>query len=264
MKKTYYYHEDEHDDFGKVGHNNKKIKTNYKYLYKNVFIRFLSFLFYYFIAFPVLYVFSRLFLLSKIENRKALKELKHKPYFIYANHTHYIDAYLMQICVSFPRRTYIISHQDPLNIPVGGKLIKALGALPLPNDIHSYKKFSNAIKTVMKRKQAIVIFPEGTLWPYYTSIRKMNETSFKYPAMHNAPLVVVSETYVQRKIFKKAKPRMKLKISSPIYPDKNKSINENQHLLYDKAMAIWEENVKNKDNYSYNTYIKIDEQAKTE
>ena len=29
-------------------------------------------------------------------------------------------------------------------------------------------------------------------------------------------------------------------------------------------MAIWEENVKNKDNYSYNTYIKIDEQAKTE
>ena len=52
----------------------------------------------------------------------------------------------MQICVSFPRRTYIISHQDPLNIPVGGKLIKALGALPLPNDIHSYKKFSNAIK----------------------------------------------------------------------------------------------------------------------
>ena len=42
----------------------------------------------------------------------------------------------------------------------------------------------------------------------------------------NQEIEIKKSTLIASKIFKKAKPRKKLKISSPIYPDKNKSINE--------------------------------------
>ncbi len=47
-KKTFYYHEDQKDDFGGIGVNHQPLPDNYKYIHKNIFFRFFSFILYYF------------------------------------------------------------------------------------------------------------------------------------------------------------------------------------------------------------------------
>ena len=91
----------------------------------------------------------------------------------------------------------------------------------------------------------------------------MKKTSFKYAASNNKPIVVVSETFKKRKVFKNAKPRMVIKISTPIYPEEHLSINENMENLYNKAMEIWNNTLLDGNNYSYYEYkLKEDNEVK--
>ena len=73
-RKTFYYHVDEQDDFGGLGVNNKPLKDDFKYINKNIFYRIISFILYYLIAFPILYIYSRIVLVSKVKNKKQVKK----------------------------------------------------------------------------------------------------------------------------------------------------------------------------------------------
>ena len=256
-RKVFYYSKDMQDDFGGVGVNHKPLKKGFVYIHKNIFYRFCSWCLFYLLAKPILTIYSRLFMGVKVEGKKNLKGLmkSKEGFLIYSNHVHMLDAFLLHIYVGFPKRTYIISHSDPINIPVVGKLVMLLGCLPLPTDLHDYRNFENAIKQRLDEGSCIAIYPEGTVWPYYANgTRPMKKTSFKYAASNNKPIVVVSETFKKRKVFKNAKPRMVIKISAPIYPEEHLSINENMENLYNKAMEIWNNTLLDGNNYSYYEY----------
>lgn len=261
-RKTFYYHVDEQDDFGGLGVNHKPLKDDFRYINKNIFYRIFSFILYYFIAFPILYIFSKIVLVSKVKNKKQVKkELKKQGFFLYSNHTHYYDAFLSHIFIGVPRRVYVISHPDAVNIPFIGSLVMMLGCLPLPSNIKTFKNFQNAMKQRLNENAIIAVYPEGTLWPYYNKIRKMNKAAFKYPAMYKKPIVICAETYKQRKIFKNLKPKMTLTLSHVIYPNKDYSVEENQNMFYEEAMKFWSETVLKEDNYSYNNYVLVEEKS---
>lgn len=260
-RKTYYYHPDQKDDFGNVGRNNKPLKDNFKYIHRNIFYRICSGFLYYCLAFPILYIVSKINLGVKVKNKKYLKkELKKKEaVFFYSNHCHYADAYLSHVFFGVPRRTYVISHSDPVNIPFVGTLVMMLGCLPLPNSKKTFRAFNQAMKQRVEEGAMISIYPEGTLWPYYNRMRPFEKTSFKYAAMYQKPIVVCAETFRKPKIFKKGKPRMTLTLSHVIYPKEGASVEENTQYFYDEAMKFWQEHVYAEDNISYHTYLPIEE-----
>lgn len=260
-RKVFYYSEEKNEDFGTIGHNDKPLKPDFKYIRKNVFFRFFSFILYYFLAFPILWVVSKIFLGVRFHGKKNLKELKKgEGYFVFANHTHYFDVFLMHVFMGVPKRTYVLSHPDPVNIPVIGTLVMMLGCLPIPSqgDYNNYKKFLRALKTRCDEEAVIAVFPEGTLWPYYNGLRPFPKSSVKYAVMNNKPIVVCAETYRNAKgIFKK--PRMDVTVSHVFRPDKNKTVKENTDELYEKMIAFWEEHVLVDTNVGYYEYLPVEE-----
>lgn len=73
-KKTFYYHPDMKDDFGSAGKNGKPLKDNFKYIHHNIFYRFFSWILYYIIAFPILWLVSKIAFGVKVKNKKYLKK----------------------------------------------------------------------------------------------------------------------------------------------------------------------------------------------
>lgn len=262
-KKTYYYHEDQKDDFGNLGINHKPLKDSFVYYHTHPIYRFFSAILYYGIAFPILYCISKIVLRVKVLGKKELKkQLKKKEgYLIYSNHCHYFDAFIPHVLLAFPRRTFVISHADPVNIPFIGKLVMMLGCFPLPNSLTNYKSFSNAIKKVLNDGKVVAIYPEGTLWPYYNQLRPFDKTSFKYAAMNHKPIVACAETFIPSKR-KNGRPKMVLTLSSLIYPEENKTIEENTTLFYQKTCCFFKEHVLSENNFCFHEYKPIDEKNK--
>lgn len=261
-KKTFYYHEDQKDDFGGIGVNHKPLPDNYKYIHKNIFFRFFSFILYYFLAFPILYIVSKFYIGIKVYGKKNIKQLKRKQGFFFScNHCHYYDAFISHVFIGVPRRTYIVSNADPVRIPFIRFLVEMLGVLPLPNSKLNYRNYYKAMEVYVKKGSVISIYPEATIWPYYNKMRPFSKASFKYPAMLNQPIVIGAETFRKPKFFKGIKPRMNLTISKVIYPDSKKTVAENTEMFYQAAISYWNEQVVlNEHNVAFHHYLPLHEE----
>ena len=115
-EKIVYYQDEQGDDFAGTNINAKPVDKNFKYVHTNPFWRLCSFILYYVIAFPLIWLYERVFLQVKFINKKALKNLKGKPCFFYGNHTGFIDAFTPNL-LSFPKSNKIIVSPDTVSIP---------------------------------------------------------------------------------------------------------------------------------------------------
>ena len=108
-----------------------------------------------------------------------------------------------------------------------------LGALPVPDSISEYKKFSKAYKKRISDGHPVVIYPEAHVWPYYTGIRPFEKTSFRFPAELKAPVYVMTTTYTRRRFFGVVtkRPKLTVYVDGPYYTDSELSIKENQQQL---------------------------------
>ena len=101
-EKILYYEDELNDDFAGTHIQAKPIDELFHYKHKNPIWRFFSFFFYYCIAFPLIWLYERVFLQVKFVNKKALKKLKGTPCFFYGNHTSFMDAFTPNL-LSFPK-----------------------------------------------------------------------------------------------------------------------------------------------------------------
>lgn len=204
LNKIVYYDDPVNDDFANNNINTQQVNADYKFISRNIFFIIFSFIFYYFIAIPIVYMFSKIILGVKFKNKKAIRKLKFKKegYFIYGNHTHDLDGFIPYI-LNFPKRTYTISNPDVISIPGIRPIVRMLGLLPIPNNISVMKKLLAAIFHYHDKGSSILIYPEAHIWPYYTKIRPFVETSFRYPVNLSSKSIAVVTTYRKRLFFKK-------------------------------------------------------------
>jgi len=260
-KKTVYYKDLLHDDFADNGFNEKPLPSNYKYYNKCLFYKLISGLFYYVIAVPVLFIFSKLMYHFKVKGFRRIRALRYgkNGYFVYGNHTTGCDAMFAPSTFALPKRTYFVCSQAAMSKAIGRPFEKALGAIPLPNDNEMAKEFDNTIEKRYKEGNVILIFPEAHIWPYCTMIRPFPDNSFTYPARMNAPVVAICTTFEKRKLFPNGKPRAVIHISEPIYPDMSKPLGERTHLLREAVYGFMVETASSLDNVEYWKYIKKEE-----
>ncbi len=144
---------------------NFKIKDNYKYICHNwVFNMISSFLT--LVIYPILYVFNKVFLGFKIENKEKLKEIKGGKVTI-SNHIHPLDCTMNGI-INFPNRVYFPTLSSNFKIPKEKlKEIKG-GKVTISNHIHPLDCTMNGI----------INFPNRVYFPTLSS-------NFKIPIVRH-------------------------------------------------------------------------------
>ena len=249
--KIVYYQDEVNDDFMENGLKSVSIPETYKYKRTNKFNNLLSGWFYYCFAKPILYLVN-FFSGVKYINRKAMKPLKKEGCFIYSNHTNIFDAFAIQVGIVRGKRCNIIALSDSYSNFLLRHVGRALGYIPIPDNINTMRNFIDGISYYIKDKhQDILIFPEAHIWPYYNKIRPFKSVSFRYPAKLNAPVVPVVTCYRKSKLFKK--PRISLVVGTPIRPKEELSVSENKDYLRDEC---YKQMVEIATKYSTEEYIK--------
>lgn len=252
-KKIIYYQDELNDDFAGISRSKKTIDDNYRYINKNALWRSLEFIAYRIIMTPIAYFYSRLKFHVKIKNRKVIKQVKNKGFFLFGNHTQAPGDGYFPTLVTFPTKPYVVVNPDSVAIRGTEQFMLMIGALPLPSTLHGMSNFIASIEQRIKENRCIMIYPEAHIWPYYNKIRPFKSVSFKYPIKMNSPSFAFTTVYKKRKYGKK--PRIEIYVDGPFYPDKELKPKQQQDKLRNdiyNAMV----NRANQSDYEYIQYIK--------
>lgn len=257
MKKTFFYHDEVHDDFaatnGKIGRD--KVDGSYRYVRKSVWWKAISFFVYRIIVTPIVWVWVKVWLFLSVKNRKAVRSLK-TGCFLYLNHTQDVcDAFIPTLSV-FPKKTYVITGAEAVSIPGIRLLVAMLGAVPLPSNVKAARNFFEKLNDAMREKAAVTVFPEAHIWPYCNFVRSFPDTSFSYPYRLDVPAVAGVVVYKKRKIFKNAHPRAEVFLSDPIFPDRSLGEKAARKKMRDEAFAFMSDTAKKQESFAYIDYIR--------
>ena len=260
-KKIVIYHDELHDDFAGTNIKTKALPEKFRYEVKNPLWRFFAFLLYYIIAIPICFLIAKIGFGLRIENRKALKQLKGTGYYLYGNHTQaMMDAYAPGL-MCFPTRAHLLVGPDAFSIPVVRHLVHMLGGLPLPDTHDRFRKCMEALEHLTNANRSVTIYPEAHIWLWYTGIRPFGDASFSYTVKQNRPVVAFVTTYRKRKIFKNLWPCITVTLSEPFYPDPTLSAPKARKALRDQVYSFMCERAAAPDNYAYWEYRKEDTQS---
>ena len=255
-QRVIYYHDELNDDFAGNNIKTRKIPNNFPYSDNSFLFRVNSWLLRYLFAIPILWFMNTFVFRPKVKNKKLLKQLKKKGYFIYSNHVLPFDPIILPIKTHARRKIIIVAGPDLFSInSFATWLVRHFGAIPIPNqDAEMCENYCECISSNIKKGHRVLIFPEAHIWPYYNKIRNFKSASFRYPVSEEAPVVVATTTFKQRKGNKKPKPIIYL--DGPFYPDKSLSTRDQIKELRDKVYETMKWRAGQEDNFEYIKYIK--------
>ena len=226
-----YYTDELNDEFSTFTTTPPVIDGNYNYDDSTFLKQLRRFFVYRIMIIPVAWLHSQLAFHRRTVGRGKLRPYRKQGIFLYGNHTQPVGDAFLQACLTYPRTNYVVVHPNNLMVPFFGRLIPALGALPLPDTIPAFKNFKTIIGKKIEEGHPVVIYPEAHIWPWYTGIRPFPDTSFAYPVQLNAPVFCFTNTYQKRRFGKK--PRMVTYVEGPFFPDPGLSPREQKKQLRD-------------------------------
>lgn len=188
----------------------------------------------------------------RIKNRKVLRLAGTSGFFLYGNHTQPIGDVVLPAAAAFPRRIYTVVSTANLSLPVLGKVLPHLGALPLPDSLRGMKKLHETMALRLQQGHPIVIYPEAHVWPYYAGVRPFGDAAFKYPLKFKVPVYCITSTYQKRRFFKK--PRLTLYVDGPFFPDDTLPPRAQAADLRDRVAQCMQQRCADHNNYEYIVY----------
>ena len=250
-KKTIYYTDELNDEFSTAKITPRVIDENYIYLHKNILWRFVAFILHNIVIPPIRVIYTKLKFKIKFIGKEKLKKYKKQGYFVYVNHTQEFADTLVPSIPIFPKRNYFIVNPENVSIRGLGNSIQMIGAIPIPINKLAMKNFIEAIQKLCQ-KNAITIYPEAHIWPYYTKIRPFKDVSFAYPIKFNKPTFCMTNTYQKRK---NGKVKIVTYIDGPFFWDNSLSKKDQKADLRNKVYNTMVERSKNS-NFEYIKYVK--------
>lgn len=247
------YYREFTDDFETSPDQEFELGADYEYIRDGFFSKLKSALIY---SAAVVFgtPFCRLFLHVRYKNRRVLKAAKGEGYFIYANHTQPVGDVFIPALAALPKRIYVVVSPANYTLPVIGKILPFLGALPISSSPSGMRSFTEAVGRRIDEKKVVTIYPEAHVWEYYTDIRPFSDASFRYPVKLSAPVFSQTVTYQKRRFSKK--PRTTVYIDGPFYADETLPKREQSRDLRDRVYACMKERSK-ESNCQYIVYEKV-------
>jgi 1-acyl-sn-glycerol-3-phosphate acyltransferase len=191
-------------------------------------------------------IFVLVFILSpirfglRIEGRDKLKKYRalfRRGAMTVSNHVMRWDFLCVLQAVRF-RRLYFPAWKENLSGP-DGTLIRLVGGIPVPTDIHVIRCFNRAFDELHEKRKWFHVFPEGSNWPYYQPIRPFKKGMFTMAYKYNIPVIPLAFSYRPARglyrLFKNKYPLVTLRVGDPILPDPALSRKEAAALLREQC-----------------------------
>jgi 1,2-diacylglycerol 3-alpha-glucosyltransferase len=174
--------------------------------------------FYYLVAVPLLFLWTRLILGVRTEGENRLP--RSGGVLTVCNHVHPLDSALVALAV-FPRRLVFTSAPVNLQHRWYGGLVRLLGGVAVPRTPVGLPLFFSEMELFLANGRIVHFFPEGELKPYDTSLRDFKRGAFHLAAQARVPVVPLSIRFappagVGRVL--RRKPTMVIVIGEPIVP----------------------------------------------
>lgn len=261
-----YYKDELNDDFAGTDISASSVTKDFPFAPKGFLFRIGEFIAYYMIALPIV---ALLWLVSgfTIHGRKNIGKLRKerksrggKGFFLYANHTHWLDAFAGPL-VSAPTKAHVLVSPDTVSIKGLRAIVQMLGAIPVPTEREAVPPFVEAIGKRVNEGRSVMIFPEAHIWPYCSFIRNFKSGSFRYPVNLGVPAVAVCVTYTRhRGILKWMKTAKRhVYISEPFYPDASLPAPLAKQKLRDEVYAWLKKTAEEHSDYEFVHYEKAEE-----
>ncbi len=222
------------DDFEQTAEQDKTLPKCYRRLRRDARFRLLSGVIYA-AAYVIGSVYCRLVLHVRLHGTHKLRSTR-GGCFVYGNHTQpFGDVFIPALCAS-PRRIYTVVSPANFGIPVIGRLLPYLGALPTADTLSGLRDLEAAISARADDGHPIVIYPEAHVWKYYNKIRPFSDTSFRYPARLTKPAFAMTVVYRKRRFGRR--PAAEVYIDGPFYAEGEgiRSRSASLHNAVSKAM----------------------------
>lgn len=123
-----------------------------------------------------------------------------------------------------------------------GLLMKNCNTLPLSSNRKTMALFLNAVNTVLKRGDFVLIYPEQALWWNYRKPRPLKPGGFKFAVGADVPVVPIFITMEDSDVMGADGfpiQQHTIHISKPIYPDENLSSKENIEKMKNENYKVW-------------------------
>ncbi len=222
----------------------RTIDSSFKYEH-NIVYRFFSRILWW-VAVIVLVPVNYIMFGTKVKGRKNCRKVKTGAVIV-ANHNHIMDMTMLLTRVNFPSKSYILANKSSFQIPVVRRLVGPLGAIPIADTLDGQRKCFAYVNKLLQNNKKIVVYPEGSMWPYYTQLRPFKDGAFKFASDNNVPIIPLSITFRKPTgLFKlyKRKPLVSINVMEPIYPLKELTSLDNRKYLKEKTFNIIEEELK--------------------
>lgn len=252
-EKIIVYDDESNNEFSGVSRQTISVNKKFTYIHKSLIWNILAFIVYRLIMMPVAFLYCKIKFSHRIVNKKVLKQCRKKGYFIYANHTMMGgDAFIPNL-VNFPKKTYVVVHPDNLSVFGLKNFLQMNGAIPTPTDFHAKPNFLAALEKRSCQHNAVMIYPEAHIWPYYTGIRPFHAGAFEYPVKFRDPVYCFTNTFSAKRHGKT--PKVTTYIDGPFYPDISLDEREAQEKL---SSQVFEAMRKRSENNTYEAikYVK--------
>ena len=229
-----------------------KVNEKYKFVKKGFFYKVFSFIFYCF-AFIVLFPSVWLFYMPKVKGRKNLKKVKNAVFI--SNHAFVMDCAILSVYTLPFIRPYIITERDSFQIPVVKNIIRLLRAVPIPNNLKAYKNFMTSIDGELNNRKSLLVYPEGSLWPYFAKIRPFKTGAFRFSVKNNVPVVPIVMSFRKPnklyRMFGRKKPFVNVNILEPIYVNSKCNMKDEEKRICDLTNSIMTEEFNKTNSYVY-------------
>ena len=152
------------------------------------------------------------------ENVKKAKKVKGSVMTI-CNHVFMMD-YLVVARALRPKQEYIMAW--PINFEGPNRhFIKLVGGVPIPTKMRALKVFQDSIDQIIEDGNWLHVYPEGSMWFYYSKIRPLKKGCFKTAYKHNIPVLPMAISYRPRKgffaLYNKKEPLVTIKVGELMY-----------------------------------------------
>ena len=195
------------------------VNEKYKYVPTNIFFKIISWIVYYIIAVPILSIVLKLVYDLKIEGKENIKNLQGSAITV-SNHVLVLDCAMVGLAVCGKKKIFYTTQSESFQIPFVRKLIKLLGAIPIPKGVKNKERMVKEISNLSKDNKFVHFYPEAILYPYCNKIRHFKNGAFDLAIKNDVPVVPIVIKFRQPKGIRKILKRKKdvtLKILEPIY-----------------------------------------------
>ena len=256
-ERVIYYKDELNDDFSGLRLEDKPLVKGYKYIRTGWLFRIFEFLFYYGIMIPVVYMLQKLICHQKFANRAVMKSARKDGCFIVSNHTQVqSDSYIGPLA-TYPKKCFIISNPDVISIRGLRLGMQAYGVIPVGTNLDEKKEFLRCVDTRIKQGNAVIVYPEAHVWPYYTKVRPFDYQAFCYLASTGKPMYVLTNCYQKRRFFKR--PWIITYADGPFYPNAELNVIESAKQMRDIAYETLCRRTSEHSTCEYIRYVKQEE-----